>query len=237
MLRFVFFIVVVIFDTVFHAIFAMAAGLINPYSSFNSGVLRNWGKVILWANGSRMEISGLEHIRQGDSYIVVANHQSHMDIPVAVSALPLPLRIVSKKELFKIPFMGWGMSAIGILKIDRSNRVQAIETLKQAEETIRKFKLSILAFPEGTRSEDGKIHSFKKGPIILAINTRFPILPVSISGTRNLLPKGRIVPKRGNIKVVIHQPIPTADLTLSDRNDLIARVRERVEAGFIENYS
>ena len=159
-----------------------------------------------------------------------------MDIPVTVVALALSIRIIAKRELFKIPIFGWGMRAGGIIEIDRSNHKKALETLQKAEEIIKSNKLSILAFPEGTRSVNGKIHPFKKGPVILAINTGLPVLPVSISGTRKILPKGKIKIRFGRVKVVIHQPIITENLSLQDRHELAEQVHKTIAEGFIENY-
>ena len=101
---------------------------------------------------------------RNQSYILVSNHQSHADIPVLVVHMPLHMSIIAKKELFKIPFFGQGMRAIGIIEIDRSNRTKAVASLKKAEQIIRDEKLSILAFPEGTRSDNGTLLPFKKGP-------------------------------------------------------------------------
>ncbi|HFE65297.1 MAG TPA: 1-acyl-sn-glycerol-3-phosphate acyltransferase, partial [Caldithrix sp.] len=221
MLRTAFFGLVLLIDTVISAFLAILVGIFNPYSKMNTKIMRIWGKILVWAAGVKLEVLGLENIQPGDSYIIVANHQSHMDIPVSMAALPLPIRIISKKELFKIPVFGWGMRAAGILEIDRSNRKKAIETLKKAEKIVRDNRLSILAFPEGTRSPEGKIHGFKKGPIILAINTGLPLLPVSVSGSRNILPKNTLRVSKGKIRVQIHPPVPTAELKIEQRNELV----------------
>lgn len=236
MLRPLFFITAVVLDTLIFALLAIIAGLFGPYSSLNTWFMQTWARIILWAAGVRLQVNGKENIEPRTSYIVIANHQSHMDIPITVWTLGLPLRIISKKELFKIPVFGWAMKAIGMLKIDRTNRKQAMETLNKAETVIRTHRLSILAFPEGTRSADGQIHPFKKGPFILAINTGLPILPVSISGTRNVLPKGEIGVTPGWVRVVIHSPVQTDILTLQDRHQLVREINQTISEGFIENY-
>lgn len=198
--------------------------------------MKLWSRISLLAAGVRMKISGLENIQPNTSYIVVANHQSHMDIPVATAALPLNLRIISKKELFRIPVFGWGMRAVGILKIDRFNQKKSFETLKTAEKIVRTHQLSILAFPEGTRSPDGNIHSFKKGPFILAINSGLSILPVSISGTRKILPKEKLRLYGGKVKVVIHPPVDINDYSMKNRNVLVEKTGDLIQKGFIKNY-
>jgi 1-acyl-sn-glycerol-3-phosphate acyltransferase len=237
MFRTFFFSIVVVIDTIVSAFSVMAIGIFNPYSKIATHILKNWARILVWAAGIKLEVVGKENIQQGTSYVVVSNHQSHMDIPTVLTAIPLAIRIISKKELFKIPVFGWGMRAAGILEIDRANRKKAIETLKRAEEIIRQNQLSILAFPEGTRSPDGKIHPFKKGPFILALNSQYAILPVSISGTRNILPKKKLKIKSGKVRVQIHSPINTLELKLNKRDDLLKSTQEVVEKGFIENYS
>jgi 1-acyl-sn-glycerol-3-phosphate acyltransferase len=236
MLRLVFFIPVLAISTTVCALMALIGGIFNHYGKYATAVLRTWAKSLLWAAGIKLEVTGLENVEPDESYILIANHQSHMDIPVLTCGLSVPLRIIAKKELFKIPFLGWGMKAVGMLRIDRSNRKQSFETLKEAEEIIKTHRLSILAFPEGTRSDDGKIHPFKKGPFVLAINTGLPLLPVSVSGTRKIIPKGKISLRAGRVKVYIHPPVATKNLNLGDRNKLVEKVQSIIEKGFIENY-
>ncbi len=236
MVRLIFFVPVFVFATVLCSLLAIIGGIFNPYSRYNNAVMKLWGRISLLAAGVKLHITGLENVQPETPYIVVANHQSHIDIPVVTVALPLNLRIISKKELFKIPVFGWGMRAAGILKIDRSNQKKSIETLKNAEKIVRTHQLSILAFPEGTRSPDGKIHSFKKGPFILAINSGLCILPVSISGTRKIIPKGKIRVDSGIVKVVIHPPIDIREYSIENRNALVEKTRESIEKGFRQNY-
>jgi 1-acyl-sn-glycerol-3-phosphate acyltransferase len=237
MLRTIFFAVILILETIIAAFFVIIASFFNPYSRFTTTIIRFWSFIILWAAGIKVDVLGKENMEEGESYIIVSNHQSHMDIPTALAAFPAAIRIISKKELFKVPVFGWGMRAAGILEIDRSNRKQAIETLKKAGTIIHQNHLSILAFPEGTRSPDDKIHAFKKGPFVLAINSQYPILPVSISGTRKILPKKKLRINSGKVKVQIHAPIFTAKMTLINRNKLVEETQKIVESGFVEGYS
>ncbi len=236
MLRNLFFIPIMLVDTIISACSAMVVGVFNRYSPINHSIVRNWARIIIRVSGSALEVEGIDHIKAGQSYIIVANHQSHLDIPVLASALPVPLKIISKKELFRIPIFGWGMWSAGMLSVDRSNRTKAVQTLNQAEAIIRREHLSILAFPEGTRSEDGKIQPFKKGPIIVSINTGLPILPISVSGTRRILPKGRLFIRKGRIRVFIHPPVSSDQYTLQQRNELVKKVQDTVISQFIENY-
>jgi 1-acyl-sn-glycerol-3-phosphate acyltransferase len=236
MIRTLTFITLAIIDTVICALIALIGGIFNPYSSFNNAVARIWARILLISAGIKLEVMGREKIQSGESYIVVANHQSQMDIPVVMVAIPLPLKFMAKKELFVVPFLGWGMKAVGMLKIDRGNTKQAVSTLKDAENLIRLHQLSILAFPEGTRSLDGKMKPFKKGAFVLAINTGLPILPVSISGTRKISQKGKKRIRSGRVKVVIHQPLPIAETEYENRSNLADRTHQIISEGLNENY-
>ena len=236
MIRLIFVLAVVGINTFISATLVIFGGIFNPYSRFNNAVTRTWARIIVFFLGAKLTIEGLENIQKDHSYVVVSNHQSQIDIPILVAALPSNLRIIAKKELFKIPFLGWGMKAVGMLEIDRSNHKQSIETLKKAEKIVRERHLSVLVFPEGTRSSDGKIHPFKKGPFILAINTGLPILPVSVSGTGQITPKGKLQINKGPVKIVIHPSIPVHNRDLKDRDKLLEETQKTVLSGFVEGH-
>jgi 1-acyl-sn-glycerol-3-phosphate acyltransferase len=180
-------------------------------------------------------VSGLEQLDTSRSYVIISNHQSQMDIPVLVANLPLKLTIIAKKELFKIPIFAQGMRAFGILEIDRSNRSRAIETLNIAAQVIRKEKISVLAFPEGTRSKDGRLQPFKKGPFVLATNHQIPILPVTVTGTFPILPKGKLMVQAGLVKVHVHPPVETGRFGADHRAELIEKVHHIVASGLEKN--
>lgn len=213
----------------------MLISIFSRYSSFTYEIIiRIWSKINLIVANIKVDISGLENIKPDTSYLVIANHQSHMDIPVVVYHLPLRLTFMAKKELFKIPFFGWGMQAAGVLKIDRSNRQKAIKTLKDAEKIILENKFSVMAFPEGTRSPDGDIHTFKKGPFVMAIDTGLPVLPISIRGTYDILPKKKLKIKPGRVRVKIHPPFETTHYGFETRNELVEKTRQIIIEGFNE---
>ncbi len=236
MIRAVIFAIIVIIITILWAIAAIIVGVFSRYSHIiYKTIVPSWSDIIVFLSGIRIELNGKKNIQPDQSYIVVSNHQSHMDIPVLVSQLPLRLTFLAKKELFKIPFFGWGMQAAGVLKIDRSNRQKAIQTLKNAEKVILENNLSVMSFPEGTRSKDGNIHSFKKGPFVLAINTSLPILPISIRGTFDILPKKKLMIKPGRVQVKIHPSVQTHDYSFETRNKLVEKVRQKIVKGFYES--
>jgi len=234
MIRRVIFILTVVLFTVVLAIPVILIGIFNPYTKFSRKIVRLWCRILIRAAGIKVEMEGLENVDLKRSYVVVSNHQSHLDIPVILYYLPLHYTVVSKKELFKIPFFGWGMKAVGILKIDRRDRAQSIATLQKAEDIIVKEGLSLLMFPEGTRSRDGKLQAFKKGPFVLAIRTGLPILPVTIIGTHHILPKGSIRVKPGHIKLIIHPPMETTGYTIEDKDKLRETVHQTIGSPFYD---
>jgi 1-acyl-sn-glycerol-3-phosphate acyltransferase len=196
-----------------------------------------WSRWILKACGIAVEVEGLEKIDRKGSYVLISNHLSNFDIFVILAALPLTIRFVAKKELLRVPIFGQALALSNHIVIDRSNPEQAIARIntRVAERTTGSF--CILFFAEGTRSPDGKVHPFKKGGVTLAIRTRLPIVPMSISGTRKFLPKGHaIIHPRGRVKIVLDVPLETRSCRLEDRDALNQRVREIVTKNYIEDY-
>lgn len=161
----------------------------------------------------------------GKPYFFAMNHQSLFDIVAAFVGIPINLRFVAKKSLRLIPFLGWYMSVTRMVFIDRKNREDAKRSLEEACEKI-KTGISILTFPEGTRSRDGHVMPFKKGLFIMAIQAGVPIVPVAIDGAYSLLKPDSLRIQPCRINLVIGEPIPTAGLTLDDRDALMLRVRD-----------
>lgn len=236
MFRAIFFAIVTVVVTAIWASAAIIVGMFRRYSPiiYNT-IVRSWSRILVFAAGIKVEVLGKENIQPGRSYIVVSNHQSHLDTPVLVSQLPLRLTFLAKKELFKIPIFGWGMQAAGILKIDRSNQQNAVQTLKNAEKTILERNFSVMSFPEGTRTPDGDIHAFKKGPFVMAINTGLPVLPVSIRGTFDILPKKKLRIRPGRVIVRIYPLVEASDFNFETRNQLVEKVHQIILKGFYES--
>lgn len=192
--------------------------------------LDRWSRNLLRQAGVRLTVKGREHIVPGESYVVMSNHQSHYDIPVLFQALGLPLRMVAKKELYKIPIMSQAMRAAGFVEVDRQNREKAIESLRAVRENVVAKRLSIWIAPEGTRSKTGTLGDFKKGGFHLAIDTGFRILPVTVNGTRAILPSQGLTVTRGRpVEVVIGAPIDPKEYGTERRSELMLVVREAIE--------
>ncbi len=192
-----------------------------------------WSPVLLWAGGARMVVHGAENVDPKRPTIYVANHQSTLDIPAHFVAVPVAFRYVAKSQLRWVPFIGWYLWAAGHIFVNRSNRAAAIESLKVAGQKIRNGT-SIFLYPEGTRSPDGRILPFKKGPFALALEARVPICPVTIEGTSKIMPKNSwdIVP--GPVQVKIGKPIDTTAFAADDREGLARVVRAAIIAQSLE---
>ncbi len=154
---------------------------------------------------------GAERVPPGRAYVYMSNHQSHLDIPMLYATLPSPtIRMLAKKELFRIPFWGQGLRAAEFIEVDRSNHMRAIQSIEQAARLLRDG-VSIYLAPEGTRSLDGRIGKLKKGGFHLALETGAPIVPVAIRGTIDILPRGGKVMQKGKrVDVTIGAPIDVA---------------------------
>ncbi len=197
------------------------------------GVSQTWAKVIarvlpFW----EIKVEGLERIQKGRPYVVVSNHQSMLDILVALARLPLHFKFISKRELFWIPFFGWHLALAGYIALKRGDPKSGHSTLEKAREWLRK-DVSVLFFPEGTRSPDGEIHEFKPGAFKLAIEEKIDLLPVVMAGTRDAIPKHSwYVKKRSTLGLRILQPLSTGNLTAGDLNDFRDKVRKQIVSEF-----
>ncbi|MEM8884939.1 MAG: lysophospholipid acyltransferase family protein [Planctomycetota bacterium] len=168
---------------------------------------RYWARSILWILGIRADVSGREHVGSGP-YVVVANHSSMLDIPVLAAHVPVIFHFVSRPFFFKVPFMGWGMTAAGHISIERGNAREAAKTLEGFTKRFEKG-MSVCLFPEGTRSPDGTVQRYKRGPFLSAVDNEVPILPVALGGVAARLPKGRKLPHPGRIAVTFGPAMET----------------------------
>lgn len=195
-------------------------------------IQREWAEGVLEMLGARFEPEFSRPAPGPGPWVVMANHESLLDPPLLISHLGIDhLRFVAKASLFKVPIFGQGMAALGHIPIDRGRRDRAIANLRRAGERIR-AGTSILIFPEGTRNDGrGAMRPFKKGGFLLAIEAGVPILPVAVIGTARILSKDDWAPRApGPVRILTGDPIPTAGLTVADRDALMARTRAAIEA-------
>jgi 1-acyl-sn-glycerol-3-phosphate acyltransferase len=172
------------------------------------GLAAWWARSICRAAGVAVTVEWAEELDPGRPYIFAANHQSQFDIFVLQAFLGVDFRWLAKKELFSVPIWGPAMRRAGYIPIDRSHGRKALKSLGEAAEKIG-AGTSVIIFPEGTRSKDGKMHDFKAGAMVLALKAGVPIVPVAISGTYEILPKGRLLMNPGAVRVRVGRPIET----------------------------
>ena len=214
----------VVFATIFLGTVVIIIAMFSKKGNVPHLVARLWGRSILFVSGVHVDVKGLEHIPAGRSCILMANHQSNFDIPVLLGRLPIQFRWLAKEELFRIPIFGRGMRGCGYISIDRTNRKLAFQSLKEAARKIREG-VSVMIFPEGTRSRDGKIRPFKKGGFVLSVDAGVPILPIIIYGTHTIMPKGRLLVKSQDVRMEILAPIHTSEYTRKTKDALMEKVR------------
>lgn len=204
------------------------AGLVDPSGRAAHAVIRLWARIVLELCGIRV---GLED-RSGhpDPAVYAANHSSALDIPILFAHLPVGFRIIYKRSLSLIPFVGWCLAAAGHVAIDRGNAFSAKRSLERAAARIR-GGTSVAVFPEGTRSPDAEVRHFKRGSFSLAIQAGAPVVPVSLVGVRQLAPGGLASLRPGEVRLRLHPPLTTLDRDPDRAAELAEDVRRIVADG------
>jgi len=175
-----------------------------------------------------VRVVGVENLDSQATYVFAGNHSSQLDIYSFQAYCPHDFRWITKKELFRIPIFGQAMRKVGFISIDRSRGREALKSLSLAAQRIADGS-SVLVFPEGTRSRDGRLQPFKGGAFLLAIKAGVPLVPVGINNASTLLPKGSLLPRSGEITIRIGQPISTEGYRAKDKQDLAMLLHQRVE--------
>lgn len=190
-------------------------------------VAKPWARVILWLSRVKVLPRGCEHVDDRIPRIYMTNHQSYFDILGLLAYLPVDFKFLMKQELMKIPLFGFAMKRAGYIGIERNDPRKAVKSMQCAAERIRNG-VSVLIFPEGTRSEDGRLQDFKRGGFKLALKSRCDIIPVVIQGSSHIMPKGSFTIRRGQFTLSIGKPILVADYSARDIEALMDRVREEM---------
>jgi 1-acyl-sn-glycerol-3-phosphate acyltransferase len=202
---------------------SIASSLFEKTGYFAHWCARTWSRLILATTGVRVEVTGLERLEPGRTYVFVANHQSIYDIPILFWSLPYQLRIIAKESLGHFPFLGWHLRRTGHMLVDRQRPDRA--KIFGWASRLTSNGLSLIVFPEGTRSRDGRVARFKGGSFFLALEAGLPIVPISVIGSRHVMLKGRLATYPGGVKLVVHAPIGTRGLAGSDARAFAEQVR------------
>jgi 1-acyl-sn-glycerol-3-phosphate acyltransferase len=190
---------------------------------------RWWCRLVAWSIFARIRVHGTNNLRREETYVYMANHSSLIDTPALFAYLPYQFKIMAKKELFYVPFMGWHLWTSGNFPVDRSDGRKTAKSLRAVIEGVKGGK-SLAVFPEGTRTPDGHLQEFKPGAFKIALRAGVPIVPVTIRGTFKLLPKTTLAPRPGSVAVIIGEPIATDGYSEKQLPELIARVRAAIQA-------
>ncbi len=193
-------------------------------------VARLWCKLVLLISGVKVEAEGLENLEKGRPYVFFANHQSQMDIPVLEEVLKdFNIRFLAKKSLFKIPFFGWGIRALGYIPVEREDPREGLKSLVACAERIKEG-YSVVVFPEGTRSPDGRLLPFKAAGFLLPIKAGVEAVPVAICGTVRVLPRGSVFVRPGKVKVFVGRPLKPSKTGAKGREELLKATRDFIES-------
>ena len=208
-----------------------------PSSLFGQNVIHQigilWGRSCLFLAGLKLRVEGTGNIPRDEPVIYVANHQSNFDIPILYAGLPIQFRWLAKKELFKVPLFGLAMKRSGYIPVDRSNRRKAMQSLTDAAKKVREG-VSVIIFPEGTRTPDGSLQPFKKGALLVAAKARVPVVPVVIHGSFRIQPKDSWRIRSGPLEMKILPPIRTDGLQHNEFDSLTTTIHDRIATSLQE---
>lgn len=210
--------------TLFTAVFTM---LFVPFrnAEFVHKVQQFWSRSFYRLMFLPVTVEGLEHIQQGQSYVFVSNHQSMFDVWLIYGWLPVIFKWLMKAELRKVPFVGTACKAAGHIFVDRRNPKAAMESMEEVKKQLKDGVCTVI-FPEGTRTKDGQVGRFKRGAFQIALDLQLPVVPISLSGCYNVLPKGKPFVYRRPVRMYVGEPI---DITqFENNNDAIEFVRSKV---------
>ena len=208
----------------------MLAGVREPIMFIGKWAM-GLGRIVL---GIKLDVEGLDRFGRQDTYVFMANHLSFLDGPVLYYVIPRFPRVIIKKSIFRVPVLGQGMNFVGFVPVDRKRIRGGKASIDRASRLMRERGYSFLIFPEGTRSRNGRIQPFRRGGFFLALAAGAPIVPVSINGTFDLMPKGHFIARRGATRVAFHPPIPVDGYNRGNMGGLMTAVKTAIESGLDE---
>ncbi len=209
------------------ATWAILVSWVSPRGNAVVAIARVWAWSILKVAGVKLVVEGAERVDPERGYVVIANHASYFDVLALLAVMPGQYRFVAKKTLFQIPVFGWALKANGFIPVDRRDRSKAREIWAAAGERLSQGG-SVFFYPEGTRSPDGRIHSFHRGAFLVAMHTGAPILPVGVKGAWQVMPRDRFSVQPGTVRVRFGEPVETGNRSVREKRELIQDVRREV---------
>lgn len=215
--------------TIFFGSLALACSLWDRSGSRQHAIARAWARFCLWASFSPLRVIGAENLGAYPVAVYASNHTSYMDTPAIFAALPFQFRILARKPLWKIPFIGWYLDRSGQMPIDTSNPRATIASLGNAVKAL-KAGMPIFVFPEGGRTTDGRLKPFLSGASFMAIRAQVPLVPMALHGVYDLMPIHTHHYFPTQLTLVVGKPIPTAGLSHQDAESLTERLRQEVES-------
>ncbi|HYC90916.1 MAG TPA: lysophospholipid acyltransferase family protein [Thermoanaerobaculia bacterium] len=222
--------VVAIVTTIPLAGLTVIVAAIRSTSPFIDKLARAWARSLVAAAGIDLHVENVERIDPDQRYIIVANHYSYLDIPCLLAGIPQPIRFMAKASLFQIPIFGWALGRAGFIPIDRKNRRTAVKSFDLAADRIRKGN-TIIIFPEEGRSKFREMKPFQRGAFLLAIKSQKTIVPIAIDSTFDIWPVGAFWNlKPGRVTLRVGTPIPTAKVTVREKDRLLNESRDQVQA-------
>lgn len=219
--------------TIVLGVVAVIVAAVRPSSHFiDRRIIRFWARFFLWSAGFDLEVSGAENIDESRAYVFVSNHESDADIPCHFLACRVPIRFLAKKELYRVPLLGFYMRRLGFIEVDRQARAAGMESVNRQVADAVSYGRSLMIYPEGTRSRDGALQAFKKGAFRIAIDTGLDVIPLAVEGSWEAWPPGSKIIRGGTVKVTVGEPISVDGLTAADIEQLRNRAYEEV-SGFL----
>jgi 1-acyl-sn-glycerol-3-phosphate acyltransferase len=214
-------------STVLFGLPAIVAAFVPPRGEWFLRFARGWARTILVFSGVRVQVLHAERLAAGGGFVVASNHESFADILVLLARLPLPVRFLAKRSIFRVPVLGWSIAAAGFVPVDRGDRARSVATVEAALKLLETGR-SLVVFPEETRTRTGELLPFKSGAALLALRSGFPLLPVGIAGTRRVLPPGTLMMAPGRVGLSIGEPIAVAGRSARDRDEVTRQARQAI---------
>jgi 1-acyl-sn-glycerol-3-phosphate acyltransferase len=219
--------IVISVATVLFGLPAIPLALVPPRGEWFLKLARGWARLILAVSGVSVGVRHAERLEAGASFVIAPNHESFYDILVLLAVLPVSVRFLAKRNLFRLPILGWSMTAAGFIPVDRESRSRSFALVDAALSRLRGGR-SLIVFPEETRTRTGELSAFKGGAALLALRSELPLLPVGIAGTFEIQRRGGFTIQPSQVSLAFGDPIPTAGRGPRDRAELTAELRERV---------